>query len=406
MNRKLLVIISLATLILAGCWDRVELNDVSIVSGLAVDPGEEKRYMVTIEIVNAPPFSKQGGGDSAPVITFTLEGDTMAEILQRMNIGVTRQLIFSHTRVLFISEEIARQGVIGFLEYLERSGEFRNDFNILITRGKPARDFLKITYPLQKIPSMKVHKQIQTFVKEWGGDPNIRLTDFVSAITSQGRTPVTGSVILKGDVNKGATNENNTNLEPKALVEMEGIAVFDNEKLKGFLTLEESRNYFWTQELEETTLSIPCDDGEEEGENYNALKVVHTHSKINVEYRGSQPVVKVQVNADTELLTTQCRKDLTQLQTYKEYERDAGKYVAENIRNTIIKVQDEFGVDIYGFGEALHRSDNKKYKQVKDDWNEEFRRADVEVDVDIFLRRSGIRTKSFLTDLPKTEENE
>jgi len=404
MNRKLIVIMSLATLILAGCWDRVELNDVSIVTGLAVDPGKEKRYMVTIEIVNAPTFSKQGGGDSAPVITFTLEGDTMAEILQKMNIGVTRELIFSHTRVLFISEEIARKGIIGFLEFLERSGEFRNDFNILITRGNPAQDFLKITYPLQKIPSMKVHKQIQTFVDEWGGDPNIRLTDFISAVTSQGQTPVSGSVILKGDKDKGASNENNTFLEPKALVEMEGIAIFDNEKLLGFLTLDESRDYFWTQKLKETTLSVPCDDDQEE--NFNALRVVHTDSKVNVEYRGSQPVLKVQINSDTELLSTQCKKDLTQLETYKEYEKDARNYVAEKIKNTIKKVQDEFGVDIYGFGEALHRNNNKKYKQVKGSWNEEFKRADVEVDIDIFLRRSGIRTKSFLTDLPKTEETE
>ena len=39
--------------------------------------------------------------------------------------------------------------------------------------------------------------------------------------------------------------------------------------------------------------------------------------------------------------------------------------------------------------------------KVKDNWGEEFSNADVKVDVDFVLRRSGIRSKSFLTETEK-----
>ncbi|MEW8986820.1 MAG: Ger(x)C family spore germination protein, partial [Bacillus sp. (in: firmicutes)] len=55
---------------LAGCWDRIELNDVSIVTGLAVDKGENSKYRLTLEVVNASQFSKnQMGGEAAPALT-------------------------------------------------------------------------------------------------------------------------------------------------------------------------------------------------------------------------------------------------------------------------------------------------------------------------------------------------
>ncbi|WP_338787698.1 hypothetical protein [Metabacillus sp. FJAT-53654] len=175
MNKKMIGFFVLMSFLLTGCWDKEELNDVSIVTGIAVDPGEEKKYRMTVELVNSPEFGKQGSLGNTPVITYSLEGNSLSELSNKMNVGLTRKLIYSHTRIVFINEEIAREGLFGFLDFLERSGHFRNDFNILITKGNPASDFTKITYPIQKSPSLKLHKQINTFLEEWGGDPRVRL---------------------------------------------------------------------------------------------------------------------------------------------------------------------------------------------------------------------------------------
>jgi spore germination protein KC len=69
----------------------------------------------------------------------------------------------------------------------------------------------------------------------------------------------------------------------------------------------------------------------------------------------------------------------------------------------IQNIHEEYGVDICGFGEALYRQDPQKFKKVESKWDEVFSKAEVDVKVDLHLLRSGIKNKSFMTDL-KTQK--
>lgn len=390
--------------ILAGCWDRIELNDVSIVTGLAVDKGENSKYRLTIEVVNASQFStNQMGGEAAPALTYTLEGNSISELLHKMNIGITRRLIFSHTRVLYISEIIAKEGMIEFIDFLDRSGQFRNDFNIMVTKGEKAEAFVKVTYPIQKVPSLKIHKQTQSFNKTWGGDPGVRLTDFISALTSKGRNPVSATLVIKGDPEKGEKSENNMKTSVDTLVEMDGMAVFRDDRLIGYLSVDETRNYYWTQKLKTTSMSVPCSNEEKkpEDERYMAVTVSETHTKLKVDNSNGKPVLKVMINGETRIEATQCMNDLTKIGTYDDFEKKINRYVANDIQETIKKVQTEFGVDIFGFGDAFNRQHHKEYKKVENNWDEVFAQAEVEVDINLHLRRSGVRGKTFITEIPR-----
>lgn len=402
MKWKPLLVITCCVL-LTGCWDRVELNDVSIVAGIAVDKGKEKRFCLTVEAINASQFSKTPGGDAAPVATFTLEGDTVAELSRKMNVGFSRRLIFSHTRVLYISEEIAREGLIDFLDFLDRSGQFRNDFNILITRGNEASDFTKITYPVQKVPSLKVHKQAQSITEEWGGDPNVRLTDFIASVTATGKSAVASSVEITGDPAKGEKMSNNSSTHVDAMVELRGMGVFKQDKLIGFLSLEDTRNYYWTQELKSTNLSVPCGKTKDGVVPYDAIRVMLTFSKLKVDLVNGKPVLKVDIVGESRLEATQCTKDLALISTYEDIENRINRHVEEQITATIKKVQQQYKQDIFGFGEAFNRQHHKGYLKVEKKWNEEFAQADVAVNVNLHMRRSGIRGKGFLSEVPREE---
>jgi len=404
MKLNSLIILGICMIFLTGCWDRIELNDISIVSGLAVDKGKDKKYRLTIELINASQFStNKGGGDASPAITYSLEGDSVSELLHKMNFGITRRLIFSHTRVLYISEEVAKAGVLEFLDFLDRSGQFRNDFNIMVTKGEMAGEFTKISYPIQKVPALKVHKQTQSLLEEWGGDPNVRLTDFISAITSKGRNPVAAAIKLTGSSEKGRMTENNQKLDVDALVEMDGMAVFQKEKLIGFLSLQDTRNYLWTQKLKNTSLSVPCSkkESKEENKRFNDVRVTETHAKLKVDTVNGRVILKVKINGETRLEATQCFEDLTKIDTYDKFEKETNQYVKEQLTETIEKVQKEYKSDIFGFGEAYNRQHHKEYKKVEAKWDEIFTQAEVQVNVNLHLRRSGVRGKSFLTEVPK-----
>ena len=59
-----------------------------------------------------------------------------------MNIGFTRDLMFGHMHLVVISKEVAEDGLLEFLDFLERHREIRNDFDLIISKGR-AEDVFK-----------------------------------------------------------------------------------------------------------------------------------------------------------------------------------------------------------------------------------------------------------------------
>jgi spore germination protein KC len=397
---KKVILLPLVLVLLTGCWDKVELNDVSIITGIAIEKGEDAPYKMSVSSINSIELSKTSATGNTPSTVFSLEGDSVSELSNKMNIGLTRKQIYSHTRIVVIDEEIAKEGLLDFLDFLERSGEFRNDFNILISKGVKASDILKITYSVQKDPSMKIHKQAQALLTEWGGDPGVRLTDFISSLVVEGKHPVATVVSIQGDPKKGASVDNNKMLDPEAIVTMEGLGIFKFDKLVGVLSMEDTRSYLWTEDLKQTNLSVPCGEEEEEDRTkVNDIRIISTSSKRETTYKNGKAELIVKVIGEADLVGTQCSFPLSKADTFEKYEKQTEKFIEDEIKRTIKKVQEDYQIDIFGFGVSLNRSNHKTFKKIKKDWDQYFTEAEVKVDANIFLRRSGIRNDSYIKEL-------
>jgi spore germination protein KC len=402
--QKLLIPFTVVFL-LSGCWDKVELNDVSIVSGIAIEKGEDKQYRFSVGAINPTELTKTSATGNTPNTVFSLDGNSISELSNKLNIGLTRKQIYSHTRILVIDEEIAEEGMLEFLDFLERSGEFRNDFNILISTGVKASDILKISNAVQKDPSLKIHKQAQSLLDDWGGDPGVRLTDFISALVAEGKHPVASVVTVQGDPKKGASVENNKKLDPDANVIYKGLGIFKHDKLVGILTMEDVRSFLWTEDLKQTNVSVPCEEGgQKDVKKYNDIRIISTSTKKETKYKNGRAQLVIKIIGEADLVGTHCTGSLTRPEIFQKYEKQTEKFIEKEIKKTITKVQEEYGVDIFGFGETLNRSDHKTFKKIKSDWDQYFTDAEVRVEANIFLRRSGIRNDSFIKDLDKLKE--
>lgn len=54
----------------------------------------------------------------------------------------------------------------------------------------------------------------------------------------------------------------------------------------------------------------------------------------------------------------------------------------------------ELDSDIFGFGAELNRTNPEKWAELRERWDEEFPRVDVQVEVKAKLRRSGLLIRS------------
>lgn len=72
---------------------------------------------------------------------------------------------------------------------------------------------------------------------------------------------------------------------------------------------------------------------------------------------------------------------------------DAEKLVENNLNNVIHKVQTEFGSDIFGFSSVIQRDMPKVWKKIQPNWEEEFKKIDINVQVKINIKGSALMHK-------------
>ncbi|TCP22660.1 spore germination protein KC [Scopulibacillus darangshiensis] len=381
--------------ILNGCWDAYELDQIGIVTGVAIDKGEAKKLKMSVEIINAPELSPQQSKGNSSTVVYGLEGNSVAELSHKMNVAVSKKLDFSHLQTLVIGESVAREGLLDFLDYFESSKETRNDFDFIIAKKVSAEDLMSTTYPTENIPSMKIYSQLETGSKEWGTYPRVRMKDIITAMVSEGRQPVIPVATVTGSIEEGINVENRKNVEPKAIVTFTNLGVFKGDKLLGYLSLDDTRNYLWTQnKLKFTSISVPC------GKNkFFTVRAYHSQTNIKANYRKGEPNIKLNIEMEARLDEIHCHADITKSNVYKKLEKKIEDHVEQKMTATINKVQNKYKIDIFGFGDVMNRQDYQAFKKVKNKWDEEFTRADIAVNVKVNLRRAGVRTKSFLTEL-------
>ena len=319
---------------------------------------------------------------------YSLEGDSIEELSQKMNIGATRYVLYSHMRVLVISKDIASGEMMGFLDAFERSREFREDFDIILAKEGKAADILQVVFTVQKASSLKLMSQLDTATKTWGSTPAVKVNDFIRALTSPGRQPVMAAVRIEGEPKKGESVDNMKKTRPDALVIIDSMALFHKDKLVGFLTVEDTRNYLWTQnQLKRTSLTLPCKD------KYAAVRIVDSVTKLKGTIKNGKPKIQVDIKMEGYLVGSTCEGSMDDPDTYKKIEKLTNQYVKEHVLETIKKVQKDYGIDIFGFGEVVARQDYKNFKKIQDHWDEAFKDAEIGVTVNYELRRAGTRTK-------------
>jgi spore germination protein KC len=387
MKRNMILLIGIS-LLLTGCWDQRELSTITIVTGMAIDKGKNGNFKLTIESINETELYDQTATGNSPSVLFSLEGETIAELAYKMNIGFSKSVIYSHMRTLVVSEAIAESGMMEFLDTFERSRELRDDFDVILAKEGEAADILQVVYTFQKSSSLKIMSQLESATKGWGSTPNVKVKDLISALTSPGRQPVMTAVRIQGKPKKGESVDNMKKTRPDAIVVIDSMALFKGEKLVGFLSVEDTRNYLWTQnQIENTSISIPCG-----GNQFAAIRITDSKTTVKGRIKNGKPKIGVDIVMEGAIYGSTCKGHMDDPKTYKKLDELTNQYVREKVSKTIQTVQDDYGVDIFGFGEVVYRQDYKQFKKVADHWDEAFKDAEIDVSVDTMIRRAGLRT--------------
>ncbi len=389
----LLILFVLILTLCVGCWDRRELNELAIVGAIGIDKKED-HYELSLQIVNPGEVSYQKSGYDTPVTLYSEEGSTLLEAARKLTKSLPRQAYISHLRLIVIGEGLAKEGFAPVFDVLTRDHEMRPDSYVVITKEKRAKEVLEVLTSLETVPANKLFHSLEISSKAWGATVLVNANNLIATLVSESRQLVLTGVEVIGPVEVGDYIENVKMTEEPATLKYTGLAVFDKDHLIGWLTDEESMSYNYVMNnIKSTVIDIPCKDG------HLGIEVLRTNGKIKAITKEKKPEINVKVTVEGNIADVECKVNLSNLDAYKKIEETANKVVKNQIEDVIKKAQTELKTDIFGFGDAIHRSAPKMWKGMKEHWQQEFSELKVKVEVDVHIKHQSSVKRLFINDM-------
>lgn len=149
---KKLLFILLIPLFLGGCYDYQELNDLAIISGIAID--YEDDYEVTFEVLE----SQKESNEKASYVKAT--GKTISEAFAKASLKIHKEVYFAHVKVILFSEEIAKNYMQDVTDYILREPNIRNIFYPLIVLDGKASLILENKNEASPVTSVALEKAL------------------------------------------------------------------------------------------------------------------------------------------------------------------------------------------------------------------------------------------------------
>ena len=213
------------------------------------------------------------------------------------------------------------------------------------------------------------------------------LFDVAEALLTEGRELTLGSISLTGAVKDANKLDSIKSVTPKASIVLTGAGIFSEDKLKGFISVEDTRMVMIANnQVKVTTLSIPHEEQDV------AVRLRSIHSDIQAYMDKGK--AKIQINMEGEGVVASIGEsiDITKISGYEQLEKLCSEYLEQQMSETIRSIQKKFGMDVFGFGEQMYRKHYKQYVPLAGRWNEVFANTPVTVKANIRLRRSELKT--------------
>ncbi|SNS95410.1 spore germination protein KC [Anaerovirgula multivorans] len=393
--KKLLVILLMISLIsLPGCWSGFEIDTLAIIIAMGIDKSEGG-YFLTLQILNPSAIAAKEPSTAAPVVLYSEEGKDLKEIMRKIHEKSGRRIYSAHLQLVVFSEEIVEEGINDALDFFARFNEFRTDFYFIVAKGTTARNVLSILTPLHQIPGIKLHESLKNSEQLWAPTKSVRIVELVNAIVAEGKEPVLTGVEVTEEVA-------NVKLPTKSLESLQkseienttkyfGLGVFKEDKLIGWLNEEESKGYNYViGNVNNTVGYINYGDKVKiTGEVTNAKSVM----KASLEE--GKPAIDVVINMTLNVGAVEGEFDVSKEENIDIFNELAEKKIKLMCEKTVDKAQNEFNADIFGFGEVIRRKYPKLWKEIEDDWDNEFPDLPVNITVKAKTNQLGQITKPF-----------
>lgn len=367
-------------LCICGCWNYKELNEYSIVTGIAIDKSDEG-YKVSTLISNVP---KGGNGSdssssNSEIVVYEGKGKSITEALKDIGLISPKELYLNSFYILVISEDVAKEGIGNALDFFLKYSSSRNNFNVIITKQCSAKDALKIMTSITKFPSQSIADNLRTTSELQGAIKTVSFDDLISTIIKKGIDPTISTITIIGNVEEGFTKGNLESSEPKAYVKLDNLAIFKDDKLIDFATHEESIGInILSNDINEMYFDIDYNNG------LVIIDTISFKSSLKVNIINDSPVVDIILSGQARVIETEGNIDLESDRVIEEIQKKSNEKIIMFVKEAI-EVSKKDKADVLGIGKEIYENHPKYYEKIKNNLDYIYEKTQFNIESNLIL---------------------
>lgn len=348
----LVFVVLLKPLLLGGCWDRVEINDVALITGLGIDQKNKQTVELTAEMHIPKVIGGGGGGEGGTggpqTVVRSGEGNTIVDAISNLQLKLPREVFWGQTKVIVFGEKMAKGGIRVPLDFLTRHPEPRLRAHVFVAKGT-AKDVLALHPPLERSPS-EVLREIAKSEEMM----NVALKELLQMLSGDAQAAALPMVrILPPE----------EGMDPlQTIAYTNQTAIFKKDKMVGEISDRITRGLLWIRnEIKRANVSIKPS----EGKGYVSTTMLHAHTELIPKIEGGKWKMTVQAVTEGDVIVNGSNLNLMNPKFIQMLQKELEKDIHHRITQTLEKVQTEMKVDIFGFAEEFHRKKQKNGKRPK-----------------------------------------
>ena len=331
---KRLIIILGFVLLLCGCYDYRELNDMSVVTGIGIDYKDNK-YIVNLEVTKS---IKDGSSNKLETILYTGESNILSDAFLNAKNSSDKYVYMEHVNILLVSENLCNKSIGDVIDYIVRDTTINSNYYMVMV-DDPEYIFSK------KIENDSISNVITNTINYYLDDTSFDDLDIMASYMMNDRIDIAiPSISLNDD--KVIFNK---------------VAYFNKDRLVG----EIDSKMFSLLKLNSSNLNF-SKNGNTVSIYKNSVKYETTKDKIIIKLWGEGVVKEISSKIDLE------NKD-----SYDYLSRIISKEMKVEIENFINKSLSN-NSDLLGLKDIYYKKYKKNINNIK-----------YSVDVDIKINKNG-----------------
>lgn len=359
-------------LLLTGCWSSKPIEDLNFVVGSSIDKEEDGKLKSTLQYVipKAIDSSDSGPTNQKPYINVSEIGVSLEPIGWETTLKKEGFIFGSHQKTVIIGEDLAREVNLRELTDLYyRDIDIRGSTLIFISKGRADRTLE--TKEANVIPALRIveiaNQELTTrvlrhtsLIKTWG-KMNSGTSFLIQRIDStKGEVEFIGAAVIKGKKNKM-------------------VGVFDKEEVEGI-------NWI----TGEGKMGSVNAFGEKKDKTYYQIESMKSQIQPHVEGDSISFDVTIESEGRIAEYWNPYLKPAFKNENVKRIEKAAEREVKRLVENVTQKMQEEYQVDVGGFGNQLRIKYPQVWEVVKKDWDEKFSQVPITFDVKLTIKDYGM----------------